>query len=61
MRLTAFGFKTNILYCLTSHTLHREEGSGHASTIELSPWNAWNHLTQWSDNKMLTSAKHVVL
>ena len=23
---------------LTSHTLHREEGSGHTATIKLSPW-----------------------
>ena len=24
--------------CLTSHTLHREEGSGHAATIKFVPW-----------------------
>ena len=29
---------TACTHSLASHTLHREEGSGHAATIELSPW-----------------------
>ena len=29
---------TWVQFSLTSHTLHREEGSGHTATIELSPW-----------------------
>ena len=48
------------IYCLLSYTLRREKGSGHAATMKLSPWNAI-YLTQWSDDKMLTSAKHVVI
>ena len=38
------------------HPLQRKEGSGHATTIELSARNAIIKHMQWLDNKMLTSA-----
>jgi len=45
------------LYSHASHTLCREEGSGHAAAVEFSPIE---ERTQRLDNKMLTSAKHIV-
>ena len=41
---------------LTSHTLHREEGSG----LQLMSCKECNYQTALLDNEMLISAKHIV-
>ena len=41
---------------VASHTLRREEGSGHTAIIG----EERNYQTKWLDNNMLTSAKHAM-
>ena len=41
---------------LANHTLHREEGSGHAAAVA----EEHNYQAALLDNKMLTSTKHVI-
>ena len=46
-----------VVSSLASHTLHREEGSGHVAADELLPRNV---IIEQLSSKMLTFAKHVV-